>query len=105
MFLLKGENHLSKLILAIVTAIRLVLFCHKLEQDYQGDDWYRQMILHHSRYIQKYNHTQGQTLEKGWAFGAMKAMLSDIEISAGDSAPLKLNTQLLSACYFPCMYN
>lgn len=63
------------------------------------------MILNRLRYIQKYNHTQGQTLEKGWAFGAMKATLSDIEISAGDSAPLKLNTQLLSACYFPCMYN
>lgn len=30
-------DHLSKLILAIVTAIRLVLFCHKLEQDYQGE--------------------------------------------------------------------
>ena len=37
MYLLKGEKHLSKLILAIVTAIRLVLFCHELEQDCQQE--------------------------------------------------------------------
>lgn len=37
MYLLKGEKHLSKLILAIVTAIRLVLFCQELEQDCQGE--------------------------------------------------------------------
>lgn len=37
MYLLKEKKHLSKLILAIVTANSLVLFRHKLEEDCQPE--------------------------------------------------------------------